>query len=248
MAKKTSGNQGSSGEAGDRVPSVSRKVIAKASAPYERKTEEGGAEKASEGQPASPGEKGEAVASAAAQDAGKPDAVKMGKDARKEQAGRKEARDQRAPETPVAAEEPAAPAASASPADAATQPASPAPAAPRPAAAPASEYAPPPELDAAAEFAELLPPRFIQSWDPSTPAPPPAKAPPGDSRSFRRRSDGVEEFVLIYRIQTFLVRRAGRVGVLGTWTITEYPHVGSAAHAYAQQCSELTAAGFRDLR
>jgi hypothetical protein len=253
MAKKTSGHQGSSGEAD--VPSVSRKVIAKPSAPYERKAEEGGAEKASEGQPASPasGDKSGAAASAAAPDAGKPEPVKTGKGGRKEG---KEA--PRAPETTTAeaapaASAPAAPAAAVAaepaPAAAAPEQASPAPVTPpRPAPAPAGDFAAPPELDAAAEFAELLPPRFIQKWDPSTPAPPPAKAPPGDSRSFRRRTEAGEEFVLIYRSQTFLIRRSGRVGVLGTWTITDYPHVGAAAHAYAQQCSELTAAGFRDLR
>jgi hypothetical protein len=246
MANKTSGNQGSSGDAEGSAPRVSRKMIGKTSAPYERKAEEGGEEKkpAGEGQPADQGEKAEAAAG----DTGKHEARNAGKDARKDQGARKESRDAaRAPETPAA---PAAPAAaSAPPAAAEPEPASVPPATPpRPAPAPAGDFAAPPELDASAEFAELLPPRFIQNWDPSTPAPPPAKAPPGDSRSFRRRSEAGEEFVLIYRAQTFLVRRAGRVGVLGTWTFTDYPHVGAAAHAYAQQCSELSAAGFRDLR
>lgn len=243
MAKKTSGNQGS-GEADDRVPSVSRKVIAKTSAPYERKTEDGGAEKAGEG------DKAETAATAG--DAGKSEPVKTGKHARREPA--------RAAEAPATAAETAAAAASAPPAAPTTESApaaaetppepgsAPVVTPPRPAQTVAGDYADPPELDASAEFAELLPPRFIQKWDPNTPAPPPAKAPPGDSRSFRRRGESGEEFVLIYRAQTFLIRRAGRVGVLGTWTITDYPHVGAAAHAYAQQCSELTAAGFRDLR
>ena len=117
-------------------------------------------------------------------------------------------------------------------------------------AAPASapEQPPLPEVDPAAEVEVLLKPREIQPWDPATPAAPPRRAPAGDSRSFRRFDDGAEEFVLIYRISTFLIRRAGRVGVMGTWTVTEYPHIGSAAHAYAQQCSDLTHAGFRDLR
>jgi hypothetical protein len=256
MANKTPGNQGSSGEADGSAPRVSRKVIGKASAPYERKAEDGGEEKkpASEGQPPEQGEKAEAAAG----DTGKFEATKSaGKDARKDQGGRKDSRDGARPaETPAATATPAAPAAPATTAApaaasetpaAASEPASVPPAAP-PRPAPAGDFAPPPDLDTTAEFAELIPPRFIQNWDPNTPAPAPAKAPPGDSRSFRRRQDGVEEFVLIYRAQTFLVRRSGRVGVLGTWTMTEYPHVGAAAHAYAQQCSELSAAGFRDLR
>jgi hypothetical protein len=247
MANKTSGNQGSSGEAGGSTPRVSRKVIGKTSAPYERKAEEGGEEKkpASEGQPADQGEKAEAAAG----DTGKLEAAK---NARKDPGARKDSKDAtRAAETPAATAAPAttaAPAAASEPPAAATpEPASVAPASP-PRPAPAGDFAPPPDLDPTAEFAELLPPRFIQNWDPNAPAPAPAKAPPGDSRSFRRRKDGVEEFVLIYRAQTFLVQRSGRVGVLGTWTMTEYPHVGAAAHAYAQQCSELSAAGFRDLR
>jgi len=260
MANKTSGNQGSSGEADGSAPRVSRKVIGKTSAPYERKAEDGGEEKkpASEGQSTDQGEKGE-KAEAAAGDTGKLEATKNpGKDARRDQAGRKDSKDgTRAAETPAAPAATAAPAAPATtaapaaasetPAAASSEPAGVPPAAP-PRPAPAGDFAPPPDLDATAEFAELIPPRFIQNWDPNTPAPAPAKAPPGDSRSFRRRQDGVEEFVLIYRAQTFLVRRTGRVGVLGTWTMTEYPHVGAAAHAYAQQCSELSAAGFRDLR
>lgn len=236
MANKTSGNQGSSGEADSSAPRVSRKVIGKTSAPYERKAEEGGGEKkpATEGQPAEQGEKAEAAAG----DAGKQD---TGKAARKDSGARKDSRDAaRAAEAPAAA----APAAAAAPEAASVPPASP----PRPTPPPPSEFPPPPELDPTAEFAELLPPRYIQKWDPNTPAPPPAKAPPGDSRSFRRRTEAGEEFVLIYRAQTFLIRRAGKVGVLGTFTITDYPHVGAAAHAYAQQCSELSAAGFRDLR
>lgn len=249
MANKTSGNQGASGEADGSAPRVSRKVIGKNSAPYERKAEEGGEKPASEGQPPDQGEKGE-KAEAATGDTGKFEATKnAGKGARKESKD-----GTRAAETPAATAAPTATApttapaaASEPPAAASPEPASVPPAAP-PRPAPAGDFEAPPDFDPTAEFAELVPPRYIQNWDPNTPAPPPAKAPPGDSRSFRRRNDGGDEFVLIYRAQTFLVRRSGRVGVLGTWTKTEYPHVGAAAHAYAQQCSELTAAGFRDLR
>jgi hypothetical protein len=30
--------------------------------------------------------------------------------------------------------------------------------------------------------------------------------------------------------------------------MVEYPHIGAAAHAYAKECSDLTSAGYRDLR
>ena len=98
------------------------------------------------------------------------------------------------------------------------------------------------------EFAQLLPPGAIDQGEADSPAHPPGKAPPGDSRSFRRIHGGAEEFVLIYRHNSFLITRAGPVGKQGTWTIVEYPDIGSAAHAYAQECSELTGAGYRDLR
>lgn len=98
------------------------------------------------------------------------------------------------------------------------------------------------------EYAVLLAPTDIGDWDPERPAPPPGKAPPGDSRSFRRVREGTEEFVLIYRYGSNLMTRAGRVGTQGMWTVVEYPHIGAAAHAYAQECSNLVAAGYRDLR
>lgn len=124
------------------------------------------------------------------------------------------------------------------------------PAAPQSASAPEAdgEYAAIPDIDPNLEFVELWPPRFIQNWDPEAKAPPPAKAPPGDSRSFRREHEGAEEFALVYRVKSFIVVRRGRVGLMGTWTVTEYPHLGSAAHAYAQISSDLTGEGFRDLR
>jgi hypothetical protein len=100
---------------------------------------------------------------------------------------------------------------------------------------------------AESEFAELLPPDAVRVRDPDSPAPPPGKAPPGDSRSLRRHHEGAEEFVLIYRHESYLITRAGKVGTQGTWTMVEYPHIGAAAHAYAQECSKLTGAGYRDL-
>jgi hypothetical protein len=96
-------------------------------------------------------------------------------------------------------------------------------------------------------YASLLPPEEITPGDPEADAPAPGPAPPGDSRSFRRRSRGVEEFFLIYRSGNHLISRSGVIGKNGTWRVVEYPNIGSAAHAYAQECSELTGRGFRDL-
>jgi hypothetical protein len=255
MANKTPANQGSSGDHREpQTPRVSRKVIGKDSAPYERKAgAEGGEEKkpgsdggqaADQGQPEDKPATETVASQEAAADGGKGEPAKAAgsrKDARRE--AKTAERAEAAPATPAAE---AAPEAQAAPEPAAA----PAPQSPQaaPAAAPTSEHAPLPQRDPAAEIEPLLKPRDIQRWDPEMPAPPPAKAPPGDSRSFRRRSEGVDEFVLIYRSGSFLIRRAGRVGVMGTWTVTEYPHIGSAAHAYAQACSELVGAGFRDLR
>lgn len=250
MANKTSAKQGSSGEQERGAPRVSRKVIGKGSAPYERKT---GAEGGEEKKPGSDGEQtaaeGGAVESKLAADTATSEtAADPGKSepsrasARKDAASRREARatDRAEPAPavePAPAEEPAAAATEAQ--ATATGAAEAAPAAPAPTV---------PQAEPEDEFEALLKPKNIQPGDPDAPAPPPRKAPPGDSRSFRRYQDGVEEFVLIYRSGSFLIRRAGRVGVMGTWTITEYPHIGAAAHAYAQQCSDLVHAGFRDLR
>jgi hypothetical protein len=253
MANKTSANQGSSGEQERGTPRVSRKVIGKTSAPYERKDGvEGGEEKkpASEGEQAAGAEPGaqaeglpapDTAGAEASPDQGKGEARAA---SRKESGSRREARttSEQAPGAP--ASEPAA-----APRVEKTAPTPPAAAAgPAPAPAPSAEQAPVPPRDPEAELEVLLKPNQIQRWDPSTPAAPPIKAPPGDSRSFRRRGEGGDEFALIYRVGSILIRRAGRVGVMGTWTVTEYPHIGSAAHAYAQQCSDLVHAGFRDLR
>lgn len=245
MAHKTSAKQGSSDEQERGAPRVSRKVIGKGSAPYERKTgAEGGEEKkpGSDGEQAAAAEGGavestpaaDAAISEAAADPGKSEPIRAS--ARKEPGARREAKTTDRVE-PAPAEEPAAGATEAQ--ATATDAAEAAPAAPAPAA---------PQADPEDELEALLRPRDIQPGDPDAPAPPPRKAPPGDSRSFRRYQDGAEEFVLIYRSGSFLIRRAGRVGVMGTWTVTEYPHIGAAAHAYAQQCSDLVHAGFRDLR
>lgn len=99
------------------------------------------------------------------------------------------------------------------------------------------------------KFEPLLPPGAIPTDDdPEASAPPPGLAPPGDSRSLRRDQGGGEEFVFIYRSTSFLIQRAGMVGKKGSWSCVEYPHIGSASHAYAQECSRLTGEGFRDLR
>jgi hypothetical protein len=121
------------------------------------------------------------------------------------------------------------------------------------AAAAASDGATPPATEAAAatsaEPAALLgPERIDRSVAPSTPAPPPGVAPAGDARSLRRTRGGIEEFCLIYRLRSLLIRRQGVVGTLGEWTITDYPSLGSASHAYAQECSDLTGDGFIDIR
>ena len=97
-------------------------------------------------------------------------------------------------------------------------------------------------------YERLLAPKDIHPGDPDANAPPPGRAPRGDSRSFRRLSDETEEFCLIYRSNSFLVTRRGPVGKQGTWDIVEYPSIGAAAHAYALKCSELSGEGFRDLR
>ena len=118
------------------------------------------------------------------------------------------------------------------------------------AAAPPPEPEPAPPAASGDEAAvDLLPPDANdRSVSPQSPAPAPGVAPAGDARSLRRHRDGVEEFCLIYRRDSFLIRRQGKVGTAGQWTVTEYPSIGSAAHAYAQECSELTGDGFADLR
>ncbi|HTJ45214.1 MAG TPA: hypothetical protein VL463_24075 [Kofleriaceae bacterium] len=96
---------------------------------------------------------------------------------------------------------------------------------------------------------EPLPkPKEIPVEDPEMSAPPPGIVPRGDSRSFRRREGAVEDFVLIYRFQTFVISRSGVVGKRGRWKVVEYPTMGHASHAYAQECSRLTTQGYNDFR
>lgn len=121
-------------------------------------------------------------------------------------------------------------------------------AAPTPAPTPAPAPAPTPVAKDDGAVV-LLPPDGIDlSVSPESPAPAPGIAPAGDARSLRRASGGAEEFCLIYRHRSYLIRRQGKVGTVGEWSITEYPSIGAAAHAYAQECSELTGEGFSDLR
>lgn len=135
-----------------------------------------------------------------------------------EEAKAKEAKEAKEPEEPERAPEPAAPSAA-------------------------------PRAAGDEQEVELLDPDAIdRSVSPASPAPAPGIAPAGDARSLRRQRDGVEEFCLIYRRDSFLIRRQGKVGTAGQWSVTEYPSIGAAAHAYAQECSELTGEGFADLR
>ena len=123
----------------------------------------------------------------------------------------------------------------------------------KPEPAPAPAPAPKPAPVAADEpigpiYEPLLKPKEIPVEDPEAAAPPPGVAPRGDSRSMRRAAAGGDEFILIYRFQTFVIQRAGVVGKRGRWKVVEYPTMGHASHAYAQECSRLTMQGFTDHR
>src|SRR5262249_27355078 len=124
---------------------------------------------------------------------------------------------------------------------------------PAPPPAPAAPVAPAPVAPALAVepgpiYEPLLRPKEIPVEDPDAAAPPPGVVPRGDSRSFRRQAGSVEDFVLIYRFQTFVISRAGIVGKRGHWKVVEYPTMAHASHAYAQECSKLQAQGFVDFR
>ena len=97
-------------------------------------------------------------------------------------------------------------------------------------------------------FAELIPPRALPKTKASASAPPPGLAPPGDSRSFRRMHEGKEEFCLLYRFHRQLIVRRGPVGNYGEVEVIDYPSEKSAAHAYANLCSDFSEEGFYDLR
>jgi predicted DNA-binding WGR domain protein len=90
-------------------------------------------------------------------------------------------------------------------------------------------------------------PRELPAGNPDDPAAPPGYVPRGDSRSMRRRTDHYE-FALIYRIQTYVISRFGKVGTRGQWRVVEYPTSASASHAYAKECSRFVSEGFSDYR
>lgn len=91
-------------------------------------------------------------------------------------------------------------------------------------------------------------PKEIPDGAPGDPAAAPGSAPPGDSRSMRRRDARTYEFALIYRRDTFLITRFGVVGTRGQWRVVEYPTSASASHAYAKECSRFVSDGFSDYR
>jgi hypothetical protein len=126
-----------------------------------------------------------------------------------------------------------------------------APAPPPPRPAPPVAAAPAPAGAAPASDPEhtVLPdPKSVVPGDPDASEPPPRLVPRGDSRSLRRGHGPTEEFALVYRNKSFLVTRVGVVGRRGTWRVVEYPSQGSAAHAYAQECSRLVGEGFADYQ
>jgi hypothetical protein len=132
-------------------------------------------------------------------------------------------------------------------------PPAPAPVAPAPAPAPPPAVTAPAPVAAATDelgpiYEPLPKPKDIPVEDPESAAPPPGLVPRGDSRSMRRGAGAAEEFLLIYRFQSFLVSRTGTVGKRGRWKVVEYPTVGHASHAYAQECSRLLGQGFADFR
>jgi len=102
--------------------------------------------------------------------------------------------------------------------------------------------------EAAPKVAELVPPRALPLQKADADAPPPGLAPPGDSRSYRRRTESGEEFFLLYRHYRTVVTRRGPVGKYGKVTVSDFPSQATAAHAYANLCSECAAEGFYDLR
>jgi hypothetical protein len=105
----------------------------------------------------------------------------------------------------------------------------------------------PVQVDAAENPTRMPGPREIPGGNPDDPASPPGSVPAGDSRSMRRRTDRYE-FVLVYRIQTYVITRFGVVGTRGQWRVVEYPTPASASHAYAKECSRFVSDGFSDYR
>jgi hypothetical protein len=87
-------------------------------------------------------------------------------------------------------------------------------------------------------------PRDIPEGSPSDGAAAPGLVPRGDSRSLRMN----DRFVLIYRLGTFVVTRAGDLGTRGVWRVIEYPTAASASSAYARECSRWADTGYTDYR
>ncbi len=114
----------------------------------------------------------------------------------------------------------------------------------RPPEMPTTTAPPPLALGAVENPAHMPGPREIPAGEPNDPAPAPGHVPPGDSRSLRR----AKEFVLIYRVQTFVISRIGTVGTRGQWRVVEYPTSASASHAYAKEASRFVSEGFSDYR
>ena len=94
------------------------------------------------------------------------------------------------------------------------------------------------------EPASMPGPRDIPDGDPQDPAAAPGSVPRGDSRSLRRQ----HEFVLVYRVGTYVISRTGVVGTRGVWRVVEYPTSAAASHAYAKECSRRASEGFSDYR
>ena len=105
--------------------------------------------------------------------------------------------------------------------------------------------APPPVSFGDVEDPTHMPgPREIPGGEPSDPAAPPGRVPPGDSRSLRHD----RSFALIYRIGTYVISRVGIIGTRGQWRVVEYPTSSAASHSYAKECSRFASEGFSDYR
>jgi hypothetical protein len=105
-----------------------------------------------------------------------------------------------------------------------------------------------PRADLVEDPTNMPGPMEIPDGSPEDPAPAPGRAPPGDSRSLRRRDATTYQFALIYRRDTFLITRFGVVGMRGQWRVVEYPTSAAASHAYAKECSRFVSDGFSDYR
>lgn len=114
----------------------------------------------------------------------------------------------------------------------------------RPPDMPTTSAPPPLALGAVENPAHMPGPREIPGGEPADPAPAPGSVPRGDSRSLRRAN----EFVLVYRVQTFVISRFGVVGTRGQWRVVEYPTSAAASHAYAKEASRFVSEGFTDYR